>query len=78
MAVRAWRYGHIHMQLPNHSPLVATGWSNAFTSDTDTVYFNTVDAGYLKGTLDRFAQFFIAPRMDPSCTERSVTNRTAT
>eukprot|EP00730_Choanoeca_flexa_P003348 TRINITY_DN11378_c1_g1_i2.p1 TRINITY_DN11378_c1_g1~~TRINITY_DN11378_c1_g1_i2.p1 ORF type:complete len:988 (+),score=278.10 TRINITY_DN11378_c1_g1_i2:32-2995(+) len=48
------------------------GWSNAFTSDTDTVYFCTVDAAALPGTLDRFAQFFIAPRMDASCTEREI------
>ncbi len=40
------------------------GSSNATTSFAHTSYFFDVDAGYLEGALDRFAQFFIAPRFD--------------
>ena len=41
------------------------GSSNARTSFAHTVYFFDVDAPHLAGALDRFAQFFIAPRFDP-------------
>lgn len=41
------------------------GSSNATTSFAHTSYFFDVDAEYLEGALDRFAQFFIAPRFDP-------------
>ncbi|MDX1320735.1 MAG: insulinase family protein, partial [Oceanospirillum sp.] len=37
------------------------GSHNAFTSYKDTNYFFEVDNHYLEPTLDRFAQFFIAP-----------------
>ncbi|MDX1396941.1 MAG: insulinase family protein [Oceanospirillum sp.] len=37
------------------------GSHNAFTSYKDTNYFFEVDNRYLEPTLDRFAQFFIAP-----------------
>ena len=40
------------------------GSSNATTSFAHTSYFFDVDAAYLEGALDRFAQFFIAPRFD--------------
>ena len=40
------------------------GSSNATTSFAHTSYFFDVDAEYLEGALDRFAQFFIAPRFD--------------
>lgn len=37
------------------------GSHNAFTSYQDTNYFFEVDSNYLEPSLDRFAQFFIAP-----------------
>ena len=40
------------------------GSGNATTSFAHTSYFFDVDAEYLEGALDRFAQFFIAPRFD--------------
>ena len=40
------------------------GFSNARTAFAHTTYFFEVDAGYLEGALDRFAQFFINPRFD--------------
>ncbi len=42
------------------------GSSNAYTDTEDTVYFFDVGSDYLKGALDRFAQFFIAPQVCPS------------
>jgi insulysin len=46
------------------------GHTNAYTSDNQTVYFFDVAHNHLHGALDRFAQFFISPRMDASGTER--------
>ena len=40
------------------------GFGNARTSFAHTSYFFEVDAAYLDGALDRFAQFFISPRFD--------------
>ena len=40
------------------------GFSNARTGFAHTSYFFEVDAAHLAGALDRFAQFFIAPRFD--------------
>ena len=40
------------------------GSSNATTSFAHTSYFFDIDAEYLEGALDRFAQFFVAPRFD--------------
>ena len=42
------------------------GFSNARTAFAHTSYFFEVDAAHLEGALDRFAQFFIAPRFDPA------------
>jgi len=53
--------------LSNHN-----GSSNAFTGMDDTNYFFEVAHEHFEGALDRFAQFFIAPRFDPSCTEREI------
>lgn len=53
--------------LSNHS-----GSSNAFTSLENTNYFFDVGHAYLEGALDRFAQFFLEPLFDPSCTEREI------
>ena len=41
------------------------GGDNAFTSFEHTNYFFQIDQAYLEPALDRFAQFFIAPRFDP-------------
>ena len=46
------------------------GSSNAATSFANTSYFFDVDAAHLEGALDRFAQFFIAPRFDREYVER--------
>lgn len=48
------------------------GMSNAWTAATETVYYFDIDANYLDGALDRFAQFFIAPLFDPSSTDREL------
>lgn len=53
--------------LSNHS-----GSSNAFTSLENTNYFFDVGHAHLEGALDRFAQFFLEPLFDPSCTEREI------
>lgn len=42
------------------------GSSNAYTDTEDTVYYFDVSADYLRGALDRFAQFFIAPQVGPA------------
>ncbi|GAA5996471.1 uncharacterized protein JCM10292_007631 [Rhodotorula paludigena] len=49
-----------------------SGSSNAFTGMDQTNYFFDVAPAHLKPALDRFAQFFISPLFDPSCTEREA------
>ena len=46
------------------------GSRNAYTSFEHTNYFFDVDAPHLDGALDRFAQFFVAPRFDARYVER--------
>ena len=46
------------------------GTRNAYTSFENTNYFFDVNAAYLPEALDRFAQFFIAPRFDAAYVER--------
>jgi len=46
------------------------GSHNAYTSLENTTYYFDVDAKFLADTLDRFAQFFIAPRFDPTYVDR--------
>ncbi|EER05922.1 Sporozoite developmental protein, putative [Perkinsus marinus ATCC 50983] len=48
------------------------GRSNAFTSDTNTVYFFTVNSSALDGALDRFSYFFKEPLFTQSATDREV------
>ncbi|CAM9553710.1 unnamed protein product [Scytosiphon promiscuus] len=48
------------------------GSSNAYTDTEDTVYFFDVSSDYLKGALDRFAQFFIAPQFTEAATGREL------
>ncbi|KAI8850458.1 Metalloenzyme, LuxS/M16 peptidase-like protein [Chytridium lagenaria] len=53
---------------------VGGGYSNAFTSSEHTNFFFEVssEGEAFEGALDRFAQFFIAPLFDESCTEREL------
>ena len=53
--------------LSNHS-----GGSNAYTGMDNTNYFFDVGPDHLEGALDRFAQFFLEPLFDPSCSEREI------
>lgn len=46
------------------------GQHNAYTSFEHTNYHFEVEASALVGALDRFARFFVAPRMDPAYVER--------
>ena len=46
------------------------GSRNAYTSFEHTNYFFDVNAPYLPEALDRFAQFFIAPRFDAQYVDR--------
>ena len=46
------------------------GRHNAYTSLEQTNYFFDVDSAYLVDTLDRFAQFFVAPRFDTKYVDR--------
>ncbi|CAG8512456.1 9385_t:CDS:2, partial [Funneliformis caledonium] len=48
------------------------GHSNAFTGPDHTNYYFEVRSEFLDVTLDQFAQFFIAPLFNPSCTEREL------
>ena len=48
------------------------GESNAFTAHEDTHYFFDVQQRYLRGALDRFAQFFLCPRFTEDATEREL------
>jgi secreted Zn-dependent insulinase-like peptidase len=46
------------------------GSSNAYTANDHTNYFMEVRAEAFREALDRFAQFFISPLLDPAYTER--------
>lgn len=48
------------------------GSSNAYTDSEDTVYYFDVNAEFLKGALDRFSQFFIAPLFTKEATSREL------
>lgn len=49
-----------------------SGSSNAYTGMENTNYFFDVGHNHLEGALDRFAQFFLEPLFDPSCSEREI------
>ncbi|PWN91280.1 hypothetical protein FA10DRAFT_249471 [Acaromyces ingoldii] len=49
-----------------------SGSSNAYTGLENTNYFFDVGHAHLEGALDRFAQFFLQPLFDPSCSEREI------
>lgn len=46
------------------------GSHNAYTSAEHTNYFFNVDSSYLEESLDRFAQFFVAPLFTPEYVDR--------
>ena len=46
------------------------GYSNAYTSQEDTVYYFDVQNAYFEGALDMFASFFWCPLFDESSTSR--------
>lgn len=48
------------------------GSSNAYTSDSHTNYYFDVAHDHLEHALDIFAQFFISPLFDESCTMREI------
>lgn len=48
------------------------GNRNAYTSFDHTNYFFDIDAGFLEPALDRFAQFFISPLIDPAYVDREI------
>lgn len=46
------------------------GSSNAYTADVRTNYYFDINSDQLQSALDRLAQFFIAPKLDPDYVER--------
>ena len=46
------------------------GSSNAYTAGDHTNYFFDIDPAHFQAAMDRFAQFFISPRLDPDYVER--------
>lgn len=48
------------------------GSSNAYTAGDHTNYFFDIGADHLEPALDRFAQFFVAPLLDPEYVEREA------
>ena len=48
------------------------GYSNAFTSSSDTNYYFDVAPDHLEGVLDRFCEFFYSPLFNQSCTDREI------
>jgi len=48
------------------------GMDNAFTSSEHTSYFFDIDKDFLDETLDRFAQFFIAPLFNEAYVQREM------
>eukprot|EP01127_Copromyxa_protea_P015714 TRINITY_DN456_c0_g1_i2.p1 TRINITY_DN456_c0_g1~~TRINITY_DN456_c0_g1_i2.p1 ORF type:complete len:1114 (+),score=210.50 TRINITY_DN456_c0_g1_i2:848-4189(+) len=48
------------------------GFSNAYTSSTNTNYYFEVDAPHLHGALDMFSQFFISPLFSANSTSHEI------
>ena len=46
------------------------GRSNAYTSSDHTNYFFDVQPAHFEAAMDRFAQFFISPLLDPAYVDR--------
>lgn len=60
--------GEYSRYISNHG-----GYDNAYTSEAQTNYYFKVDAGFLRPTLDRFAQFFITPLLSASAAAKEMT-----
>ncbi|AYU81528.1 phosphoglycan beta 1,3 galactosyltransferase 5 [Leishmania donovani] len=50
----------------------ASGLTNAFTEDCDTVYYFSVSDGSLEGALERFVEFFASPSFSAGAVAREV------
>ena len=63
-----------HPDADEYSSYLAShgGLSNAYTGFEDTNFFFSIHKDYLGGALDRFAQFFIAPRFEARFVEREI------
>lgn len=48
------------------------GFDNAMTESEHTIFYFTIDDQHLAGALDRFAQFFVSPLMQPESMEREM------
>ena len=48
------------------------GYSNAYTSQEDTVYYFDVQNEFFEGALDLFASFFVCPLFTETATEREI------
>lgn len=48
------------------------GFSNAYTSQEDTVYYFDVQNEFFEGALDLFASFFVCPLFTETATEREI------
>eukprot|EP00975_Prorocentrum_lima_P018031 3801357-Prorocentrum_lima.AAC.1 len=48
------------------------GMSNAFTMDVFTNYFFDVSPDSLRGALERFSRFFVAPMFDKDSTDKEI------
>lgn len=59
--------GELDKYLSRHA-----GDSNAFTEMHFSCFHFDVDADGLEGALDRFANLFISPKLDPAAMEREV------
>jgi len=46
------------------------GSANAYTAGDHTNYFFDIDPAHFQAAMDRFAQFFISPKLDPDYVER--------
>lgn len=51
-----------------------SGTANACTWPEKTLYMFSIDADHFSEGLDRFSEFFIAPRLDPSCIAAELLN----
>lgn len=48
------------------------GFSNAYTSQEDTVYYFDVQNEFFEGALDLFASFFVCPLFTEAATDREI------
>lgn len=48
------------------------GYSNAYTSTEETVYYFNVNTPYLKEGLEQFSSYFICPLFNPECVTNEI------